>query len=186
MKNKHISLKDKYNNKVVGELMNEFKIKNKHAVPVIQKIVINMGTQDKLRDKKIKDKLISEIAIITGQRPKMQPAKVSIAGFSLREGMPVGLTSTLRGARMYEFLDRFISVVLPRTRDFRGVSRKSFDKNGNYSLGIKEHTLFPEIDITKVSTNQGLQVTLTIKNSNKKKSLKLLKLMGMPFEKLNN
>lgn len=187
MKNtKHTPLKEKYQKTVVPSIMKEFGIENTMAVPQVKKIVVNMGTGDKLRHKETKEKLIADMAIITGQKPRVQAARISVSGFALREGMPVGLTSTLRRDRMYHFLDKLISVVLPRLRDFRGVSSKSFDKAGNYTLGITEHTVFPEIDLAKVDRPHGLEITVVVKNSNPERSKALLAALGMPFEKEEN
>jgi large subunit ribosomal protein L5 len=151
--------------------------------PQIVKVVVNMGTGESLRNKETKEKLMAELAAITGQKPKVQPARLSISGFGLREGMPVGLTVTLRRDRMYHFLDRLITVVLPRFRDFRGVATKSFDKGGNYTLGVTEHTVFPEIDLAKVDKPRGLEITIVVKNSDPEKSKLMLEALGMPFEK---
>ncbi len=181
--NKHTPLKEKYTKEVAKELANELGIKNPHAVPKIVKVTVNMGTGEKLRNKEIKDKLVSEFALITGQKPKIVGARISIAGFGLRAGMPVGLTATLRGRRAYYFLDKLISVVLPRLRDFRGIPVRNFDNHGNYTLGIKEHSIFPEIDITKVSGNQGLEITVVTNIKNREGALLLLKKLGFPFEK---
>lgn len=145
-----------------------------------------MGTGEKLRDRNTKEKMLAEFAKITGQRPKIQPAKTSIAGFALREGQPVGLTSTLRRDKMYAFLDKVISIVLPRLRDFRGVKTTSFDRAGNYSLGFTEHTVFPEIDLAEVDRPHGLEMTVVIKNGSPEKSKRLLELLGMPFVKEEN
>lgn len=179
----HIALKQRYL-EVRDELAKELSLTNVHALPRIAKVVVNMGTGDRLRDKSVREKLTNDMAAITGQKPKVQAAKMSISGFNLREGMPVGLTSTLRGDRMYHFLDKLIVVVLPRFRDFRGVSVRSFDKAGNYTLGIAEHTVFPEIDLAKVDRPQGLEVTIVIRNSDPEKSKLMLSKLGMPFEKV--
>lgn len=182
----HTPLKQKYQKEVREIVAKEFNIVNPMAAPLLSKIVVNMGTGDKLRNKETRERLLADLAAITGQKPKIQKARVSISGFAVREGMSVGLTTTLRHNRMYHFLDRLIAVVLPRFRDFRGVSAKSFDKAGNYTLGISEHTVFPEIDLTKVDKPHGLEITVVIKNSNPEKSKKLLEELGMPFEKGEN
>ncbi len=179
---KHISIKQKYL-ELQESLAREIGLANLMAVPKITKVVVNMGTGERLRDKAVREKLISDLSIITGQKPKVQAARISVAGFGIREGMPVGLTVSLRKERMYNFLDKVISVVLPRFRDFRGVSTKSFDKYGNYTLGISEHTVFPEIDLATVDRPHGLEITIVIKNSNPEKSKLLLEKLGMPFEK---
>ena len=181
--NKHIALKEKYQKEVMPALATEFSTKNPMALPVVSKITINMGTGDRLRNKEFKEKLMADLALITGQKPKVQPARISVAGFAVREGMAVGLTTTLRRDKMYNFLDKLISVVLPRLRDFRGVPLRSFDQAGNYTLGMGEHTVFPEIDLAKVDKPHGLEITVVIKRSNPEKSKRLLALMGMPFEK---
>ena len=182
MKSSHTPLKQKIlESKAV--LASEFGIKNTMAVPYINRVVVNSGTGERLRNKDSKEKLVNDFAAITGQKPKVQAAHISVAGFGIRAGMPVGLTSTLRRDRMYNFLDKVISVVLPRLRDFRGLPTKSFDKSGNYTFGISEHTVFPEIDLAKVDKPQGLEITLVIKKSSPEKSRKLLELIGIPFEK---
>lgn len=178
----HISTKERYE-EAKEKIQKDFKIGNVMAVPKLSKIVVNMGTGDKLRNKDQKEKLMTDMGLITGQKPRLQAARVSISGFALREGMPVGLTSTLRRDRMYSFFDKLVSVVLPRLRDFRGVPARSFDKAGNYTLGISEHTVFPEIDLAKVDRPHGLEITVVVKNSNPEKSKALLEALGMPFEK---
>ncbi|OGM33379.1 50S ribosomal protein L5 [Candidatus Woesebacteria bacterium RIFCSPHIGHO2_01_FULL_44_21] len=180
---KHKPLKQKYMEDVRQKLGEELKVANVMALPQITKIVVNMGTGERLRDKNAKEKLMAELAAITGQKPKVQVAKTSIAGFGVREGMPVGLTVTLRGAKMYDFLERLISVVLPRLRDFRGLPNKSFDMAGNYTLGVAEHTVFPEVDLARVDRPHGLELTIVIKNSDPVKSKLMLEMLGMPFEK---
>ena len=162
--------------------MSEFGIKNKLAVPRIEKVVVNMGVGDAVKNKEVLRQAKSDLAVISGQAPQIRQAKVSVASFSVRKGMPVGVKVTLRKDRMYSFLDRLFSVVLPRLRDFRGVSLKSFDKNGNYTLGIEDHTVFPEVDLAR-SQARGLEVTIVTSTSDNEKAKKLLKLLGMPFEK---
>lgn len=178
----HKSVSEKYKDalKVVSE---EFGIENPMALPRVMKTVVNMGTGDKLRDKTKKEALVRDFGLITGQKPKVQPARISVAGFAIRAGMPVGLTATLRGPRMFDFLDKLVTITLPRLRDFRGVSDKSFDKAGNYTLGLHEHTVFPDIDLATVDKPHGLEMTVVIKNSNPEKSKRLLELMGVPFVK---
>lgn len=178
-----MNLQELYQSQIVEKLAGEFGIKNKMAVPYIQKIVINMGIGDSKDNKEDIERASKELAAISGQRPSTRLAKKSVAGFSLRKGEPVGLLATLRGKRMYDFLERLIKIVLPRLRDFRGMSRKSFDLSGNYTVGFAEHTVFPEIDLGKVSKTRGLEVTLVIGNSNPEKSRRLLEEFGMPFEK---
>lgn len=177
------TLREKYEKEVKSELKKVLGIENEFALPRITKVVVNMGTGDKLRDKSKKEKLIKEFSLITGQAPKIQNARLSIAGFGLRAGMPVGLSSTLRKDKMWNFLQKLIYITLPRLRDFRGVSAKSFDQAGNYTLGIREHIVFPEIDLATVDKPHGLEITVVLKNSDKEKSFKLLELLGMPFEK---
>lgn len=177
-----MKLSEKYQKEVADTLASEFKIKNKFAIPVIEKVVVNVGSGQTSRDKAKMDRLKDDIAKITGQAPSLRKAKISIAGFNVREGMVVGLKTTLRGERKYDFLTRLISIVLPRLRDFRGIPGNNFDKSGNYTLGLTEHTVFPEIDITK-SGSYGMEMTIVIKNSDPIKSKRLLELLGMPFEK---
>src|SRR3989344_2250691 len=170
MKNEHKALKQKYFEDVISALKTEFEIKNPMAVPKVSKVVVNMGTGERLRDKASRTKLIEDVAAITGQMPKVQAARVSIAGFGIRAGMPVGLSVTLRRDRMYHFLDRLISVVLPRLRDFKGISKSSFDHAGNYNLGLSEHTVFPEIDLAKVDRPHGIQITIVTSTKDKKQA----------------
>lgn len=175
-------LKQKYEKEVVPTLSKEFGIRNKLALPKILKIVVNMGVGDTLKNKEEMERAKKDLAVITGQMPSVRKAKVSVASFGVRRGMPVGLKVTLRGDRMFSFLDKLMSIVLPRLRDFRGVPLRSFDKSGNYTLGIREHTVFPEIDIAK-SQPRGLEITIVVSEGGGKKSKRLLELMGMPFEK---
>lgn len=176
-------LQEKFEKEVKPALMKEFDIKHEMALPRITKVVVNMGVGDLSKNQAQMDALKRDLATITGQAVSVRNSKVSIASFNLREGMPVGLTATLRGASMYAFLDRLMSITLPRLRDFRGVSGKSFDKGGNYTLGFVEHTVFPEIDPTKSAAPHGMEVTVVTSSSNMVKSKKLLELLGMPFEK---
>ncbi len=177
-------LKEKYNNEVAGMLSSEFAIKNKMAVPYIEKVVVNMGIGEISRSKELKESLIKDLSTITGQVPSIRRAKVSIATFNLRAGMPVGLAVTLRKDKMYSFIDKLFSIVLPRLRDFKGVPVGSFDKSGSYTLGLTEHTIFPEIDIAKTPSPKSLEITVVIKQSDPEKSRRLLELLGMPFEKV--
>lgn len=175
---------DKYQKEVVPGMKAKFGIKNVMAVPRLEKIVINMGVGEAMTDLKILEAAAEDMAIITGQKPSMRRSKKAISNFHLRIGAPVGCKVTLRRQRMYDFMDRLISVVLPRIRDFNGISRKSFDKEGNYSLGVKEQSIFPEIDPTRRDFRaQGMDITFVIKGGNPEKNLEVLSLMGMPFTK---
>lgn len=176
-------LKEKYEKEVKQVLAKEFDIKNKLAIPTVEKVVINMGIGAISKNQQAMDALKRDMAAIAGQSPSIRNAKVSIASFSLRAGMPVGLSVTLRGEKMYSFLDRLFSIVLPRLRDFRGVSLKSFDKFGNYTLGFVEHTVFPEIDPTKSANAHGMEITIVTSSKDVVQSQRLLGLLGMPFEK---
>jgi large subunit ribosomal protein L5 len=178
-------LRDKFEKDLVSKLAKEFDIKNKLAVPRVKKVVVNMGIGDAAKNKDLFKQLKEDMAAITGQYPSERQARVSVASFSVRRGMVVGLKTTLRSERMYAFLDKLFSIVLPRLRDFRGVSLKSFDGQGNYNLGIEDHTVFPEVDLAK-SQPRGLEVTIVVNTDNKKKAHKLLELMGMPFERVKN
>jgi large subunit ribosomal protein L5 len=175
-------LLEKYRNEIAPQMMNTFKLKNKLAVPRIEKIVVNMGVGEAITDIKILEKSMEELATITGQKPILRRAKKAIANFKIRQGLPVGCKVTLRRAYMYEFLDRLINVALPRIRDFRGVSAESFDKEGNYTLGLNEQAIFPEIDADRLTRTQGMDITLVIKNAKStEEARELLKLFGMPF-----
>ena len=177
-----VRLKEKYQTEVAPKLAEEFSIKNKMAIPKVVKVVINTGIGDTLKDKTLLESAIQDLKTITGQMPEIKKAKVSVASFGLRKGMNVGLKVTLRGERMYSFLDKLFSIVLPRLRDFRGVPTKSFDKSGNYTLGIREHNVFPEIDITKTHI-RGLEITIVTNTNDLSQSRKLLEYLGMFFEK---
>lgn len=181
---KNLRLKEKYESEVVGKLSKELGINNKMAIPKILKVIVNMGVGDAVKDKGVLEQARNDLAAITGQLPTTRAAKLSVASFGVRQGMPVGLKVTLRGDRMYAFLDKLFSIVLPRLRDFRGVSIASFDKSGNYSLGIEESTVFPEIDFAKTKP-RGLEITIVTSVDDSKKARKLLKYLGMPFEKEN-
>ncbi|KKR44961.1 MAG: 50S ribosomal protein L5, large subunit ribosomal protein L5 [Microgenomates group bacterium GW2011_GWC1_41_20] len=176
-------LQERYEKEIKGSLAKEFGIKNTFAVPKVEKVVVNMGIGNLSKNQQQMDALKKDLSVITGQTPSIRNAKVSIASFSLRAGMPVGLSATLRGERMYSFMDRLFSIVLPRLRDFRGVPSKSFDKTGNYTLGFDEHTVFPEIDSTKSASAHGFEITIVTTAKNAEESKKLLELLGMPFEK---
>jgi len=176
-------LKEKFLKEVSPALMGKFNYKSVMQVPKIEKIVINMGVGDAVQNAKALDNAVEELALITGQKPVVTRAKKSIAGFRLREGMPIGAKVTLRGERMYEFLDKLISVSLPRVRDFRGVSKKSFDGRGNYTLGIKEQLIFPEIDYDKVNKVRGMDIVIVTTAKTDEEARELLTLLGMPFQK---
>jgi large subunit ribosomal protein L5 len=174
-------LKDKYKNEIAGSLAKEFDIKNPMAIPRIEKVVINMGLGEASANAKILDVAADELKSITGQKPVITKAKKSIAAFKLRQGMAIGTMVTLRGDRMYEFLDRLISVALPRVRDFRGISGKAFDGRGNYTLGIREQLIFPEIDFNKVDKTRGMNISIITTARTDEQARSLLKALGMPF-----
>jgi len=175
-------LLEKYKGEIVPKLVQTFKLKNNLAAPRLEKIVVNMGVGEALTDMKILDRAMEELAVITGQRPILRRAKKAIANFKIKQNNPIGCKVTLRRAMMYEFLDRLINVALPRIRDFRGVSADSFDKGGNYTLGISDQAIFPEIDYDKIGRVQGMDITFCIKNgSDINRARELLKLFGMPF-----
>ena len=174
-------LKELYKKSIIGNLTKDLDIKNIMEVPKIEKIVINMSNGDIASDSKIIKTLVDELGLISGQKPSITKAKKSIAGFKIREAMPIGCKVTLRKDRMYEFLDRLVNIVLPRVRDFRGLSRKSFDKRGNYNFGLKEQTVFPEISYDKISRNNGMNITIVTSARNDEACLKLLKEFNIPF-----
>lgn len=176
-------LLDKYESEMKKALMEEFKYSSVMQVPHLEKIVINVGVGDALTDNKALDSVVSEIAQITGQHPVITKAKKSIASFKLREGQGIGCKVTLRGVRMYEFFDRLVTIALPRVRDFRGVSKNSFDGHGNYTLGIKEQLIFPEIDYDKVNKIRGMDIVIVTTARSDNEAYSLLKLLGMPFHK---
>lgn len=176
-------LMEKYKNEITKKLMDDFQYENYHMVPKLEKIVINMGVKEAVQDIKVLDSLIEEIGLITGQKPVITRAKKAISNFKIREGYPVGLKVTLRKKRMYEFFDRLVNVAMPRIRDFRGVSDKSFDTQGNYSIGLTEQIIFPEVEYDKVKKIQGMDITFVTSGSNKEETKKLLEYMGMPFRK---
>ncbi|HPR64739.1 MAG TPA: 50S ribosomal protein L5 [Thermoanaerobaculia bacterium] len=176
-------LKETYKDTILPALQEEFKIANIMAVPKIEKVVINMGLGEGTRDGKIIDEAFEELAMIAGQRPKITQAKKSIANFKLRQGMKVGIKVTLRGSKMWDFLDRLLNIALPRVRDFRGVSRKSFDGRGNYNLGIRDELIFPEIDYSKITQTKGMNITIVTSAEDDEKAFALLKQLGMPFAK---
>ena len=174
-------MKEKYQKEVVPALQKEFGYTNVMAVPKLQKIVVNMGLGEATSNAKIIDSGTDELARITGQKPVTRRAKKSIAAFKVRKGQPIGTVVTLRGERMWEFLDRLVSIALPRVRDFRGVSPKGFDGRGNYTLGLKDQLLFPEIDYMKVDKARGMNVSVVTSARTDEEARKLLQLVGMPF-----
>jgi large subunit ribosomal protein L5 len=174
-------LKELYEKEMIPQLTKEFSYKNVMEVPKIEKIVINMGLGDAIQNVKILDSAAAEMTSIAGQKPVITKARKSIASFKLREGMPIGCMVTLRKSKMYEFLDRLVNVSLPRVRDFKGVSPKGFDGRGNYSLGIKEQLIFPEIDYDKVDKIKGMNITVVTTAKTDEEGRALLKLLGMPF-----
>ena len=172
-----------YKEQVVVKIQEKFGIKNKMAVPRIEKIVINMGVGKAIGDMKILDSAAKDLATITGQKPIITRARDAISNFKLRENLPIGCKVTLRRAKMYEFMDRFVSIALPRIRDFNGVSRKSFDRQGNFSVGIEEQSIFPEIDTGKLLHVQGMDITFVFNKGPKEHTMEVLTLLGMPFRK---
>lgn len=176
-------LKSLYMDEVVPKIRSEFGIKNPMAVPRIEKIVLNMGLGEATQNSKIIDVAVDELTAIAGQKPVVTKARKSIATFKLREGMPIGAMVTLRRERMWEFLDRLITTALPRVRDFRGVSKKAFDGRGNYTLGVRDHLIFLEVDYSKVDKSKGLNVTIVTTAENDEQARFLLREIGMPFAK---
>jgi large subunit ribosomal protein L5 len=174
-------LKERYQKEIAPAIAKEFDIKNPMAVPRLQKIVLNMGMGEAVANAKILDTAVEELRAITGQKPVITKAKKSIASFKLRQAMPIGVAVTLRGERMYEFLDRLVSIALPRVRDFRGVSPKAFDGRGNYTIGVREQLIFPEIDFNKVDKARGMNISIVTTARNDEQARALLKAMGMPF-----
>jgi len=177
------NLKKKYREEVVPELMKRFKYKNPMQAPRLEKIVVNCGAGEIARDSKLMEIIMNDLAIITGQKPQIRRAKKSVSNFKIRKGMPVGLKVTLRGDRMYEFLERLISVAIPRIRDFRGLSPDSFDGRGNYTFGVTEQLIFPEIEYDKVQSVFGMDITLVTTAKTDEEGRELLKLLGMPFKR---
>ena len=175
-------LAEKYESEIRGQLKQKFNLKNIFEVPKLVKIVLNMGVGEAVSDSKVINKAIEDLSLITGQKPVITRAKKSIAGFKLRKGLNIGCKVTLRKKRMYEFLDRLIFIALPRVRDFKGLSKKSFDGNGNYSIGIKEQIIFPEIDYDKVDRIRGMDITITTTTTNQDHAYELLKSFNLPFK----
>lgn len=178
-----MNLKEKYYKEVRQKLLERFNYKNPHQIPKIEKIAVNMGLGEAVNNPKIIDQALVELAQITGQKPKICRARKSIAGFKLRKGMPIGVMVTLRGKRMYDFLTRLIHVALPRMRDFKGLPRSGFDGRGNYTLGIPDHTIFPELDTSKIEKIKGMSVTIVTSAKTDEEAFELLKEMGMPFRR---
>lgn len=176
-------LRQKYENEVKNQMVEKFGYKSVMQIPTIDKIVINMGIGDAVSNSKVLDEAVAELALITGQKPVITRAKKSIAGFRLREGNAIGCKVTLRGQRMYEFLDKLISVSLPRVRDFHGISKRAFDGRGNYTLGIKEQLIFPEIDFDNVNKVRGMDIVIVTTANTDEESKELLTQLGMPFAK---
>ncbi len=172
-----------YNEEIIPKIMEKFGFKNKFQVPKLKKIVINMGIGEGAQDFKLIENGMKELAQITGQKPIVTRAKKSISNFKIRKGNPIGCMVTLRGARMYEFLDRFINVALPRIKDFRGINPNSFDKEANFTIGLQEQTVFPEIDYDKINRAIGMNITIVIDSKDKEQSYELLKMFNMPFKK---
>ena len=176
-----VRLREKFEKEVKPALMKEFELKNPMAVPHLHKIVVNMGVGEATQNAKVIDPAVNEMGAIVGQKPVITKAKKSIAAFKVREGMPIGVMATLRGDHMYEFFDRLVNIALPRVRDFRGVSTKSFDGRGNYTLGLRDQLIFPEIDYSKIDKQKGMNVTIVTTAKNDNEARALLKHMGMPF-----
>jgi large subunit ribosomal protein L5 len=176
-----VRLLEKYNNEVVPKLKEQFEYRSPMQVPKVTKVVLNMGLGEAIQNVKILDSAAEELAMISGQKPVITRARQSIATFKLRKGMPIGCMVTLRGNRMYEFLDKLVNVALPRVRDFRGVSPKGFDGRGNYTLGIKEQIIFPEIDYDKIDKIKGMNITVVTTAQSDEQAHTLLSLLGMPF-----
>ncbi|SNZ17883.1 LSU ribosomal protein L5P [Terribacillus aidingensis] len=176
-------LKQRYQSEISPSLLEKFSYKSVMEVPKIEKIVINMGVGDAVQNSKALDSAVEELALLAGQQPIITKAKKSIAGFRLREGMPIGAKVTLRGERMYEFLQKLVAVSLPRVRDFRGISNKAFDGRGNYTLGVKEQLIFPEINYDKVSKVRGMDIVIVTTANTDEEARELLTQLGMPFQK---
>ena len=176
-------LQEKYNTSVRAELANKFAYKSSMQIPRLEKIVINMGVGDAVANSKVLDDAVEELTLIAGQKPVVTKAKKSIANFKLREGMPIGCKVTLRGERMYDFLDKLVSIALPRVRDFHGVNSNAFDGRGNYTLGVKEQLIFPEINFDKIKIVRGMDIVIVTTANTDEEGRALLTLLGMPFRK---
>ncbi len=179
-------LKEKYNKEIIASMMKKFDYKNVHQVPKLEKITVNIGVGQATQNKALLDNAIKDLESIVGRKPVITKAKKSISNFKLREGMPIGCKTTLRGEIMYEFLDKLISLSIPRIRDFKGISKKAFDGRGNYTLGLKEQTIFPEIDLEKVDSLRGLNISIISSANSDEEGRELLQQLGMPFEKGND
>ena len=173
----------KYREEVIPAMKEKFNIENSMAVPRLNKIVVNMGVGKAINDVKILDSASQDLMMITGQKPKITKARIAISNFKLKENAPIGCVVTLRRFRMYEFLDKLVNITLPRIRDFNGVPRKAFDKQGNYTLGLTEQTIFPEIEIGKIAHPQGMHISFVFNKGPKDQTMEVLTLMGMPFRK---
>ncbi len=178
-----LSVEQRYHQEAVPKLIEEFGYKNKMQVPKIEKVVLNMGLGEAIQNAKILETALEELSLIAGQKPVITRARKSIAAFKLRAGMPIGCMVTLRKKRMYDFLTKLINIAIPRIRDFRGISRKAFDGRGNYSMGIKEHIIFPEVDYDKIDKIKGLNITIVTTANTNEEALCLLEAIGMPFRK---
>lgn len=174
-------LKKQYQEKVMPALKEKYGYKNVHEIPKLEKVIVNCTTKDTVTNAKVVDKIVEELAQVTGQKPVVSRARKSIASFKVREGMPMGAAVTLRGARMYEFLERLIHVSLPRVRDFRGISPKAFDGRGNYTLGVKEQIIFPEVEYDKIDKVRGIGISIVTTAKNNDEGRELLSQLGMPF-----
>ncbi len=174
-------LLEQYKKEIIPAMQEKFSIKNPMAVPRLEKIVVNMGVGEAIEDVKVMDKVVEELATITGQKPIVRNSKKAISNFRLKENAPVGCKVTLRRVKMYEFMDRLVNVALPRIRDFNGVSKKAFDREGNYTLGLKEQTIFPEIELDKIHHAQGMDITFVFSSGPKEHTYEVLRLLGMPF-----
>lgn len=178
-----MNLFEKYQKEILPDLQKELNIKNILSVPKLTKIVVNVGLGEALIDHKVMDRVVEQMTVITGQKPLITKAKVAISAFKLRIGDKVGVKTTLRGRRMYDFFEKLVRIVLPRVRDFRGVSKKSFDGQGNYNLGLNEQSVFPEIDYSKIDKVRGLEITFVTSAKNDEGAYQLLQKLGMPFQK---
>ncbi len=176
-------LKTRYSEEIAGKLKDQLALDNVMQIPRLEKIVVNMGVGEAVQDKKAVDSAMDELSLITGQKAKLNRSRKSIAGFKVREGMPVGASVTLRGARMWEFFDRLLAVAIPRIRDFRGLNPRSFDGRGNYSFGVTEQLIFPEIDFDQVSSTRGMDITICTTATNDEHAKALLEAYGFPFRK---